>query len=95
MKRIFFFTSIVLIGLSANVFLSPAFSSDKAAKTEKAEKKEKIEKTYIASAMGHPKDYHRASCKLVGVIKPSNMVIFGTKKNAEQHGYKPCKICKP
>ena len=94
MGKIIFFTSIVLIGLSANGFISPAFSAEKT-KTEKVEKKEQTEKTYVASAMGHPKDYHRASCKLVGVIKPSNMVIFGTKKNAEQHGYKPCKICKP
>ena len=95
MKKLILFACISLAGFSTNVFLFPVFSAEKIAKIEKAEKKEKVEKTYVAAAMGHSKDYHRPSCKLVGAIKPSNMVIFATQKSAEKHDFKPCKICKP
>lgn len=39
--------------------------------------------------------YHRLSCKWAKKIKPKNAVYFKDKKEAEEKGYKPCKVCKP
>ncbi len=39
------------------------------------------------------KIYHTPACKLVLKIEAENKVPFGTKEEAVEAGYAPCKIC--
>jgi len=39
--------------------------------------------------------YHRPTCEWAKKIKPKNAIYFKDKKEAEQIGYVPCKVCKP
>ncbi len=39
--------------------------------------------------------YHIPSCIWAKKIKPENLICFGSIKEAEDKGYKPCSVCKP
>ncbi|MEO0248917.1 MAG: Ada metal-binding domain-containing protein [candidate division WOR-3 bacterium] len=39
--------------------------------------------------------YHHPSCTWAKKIKPENLKIFKTAKEALDAGYVPCKVCKP
>jgi micrococcal nuclease len=39
--------------------------------------------------------FHRPSCRYAGRIKPSNLVVFGSRQEALNAGYVPCKACRP
>jgi micrococcal nuclease len=39
--------------------------------------------------------YHYPSCHWAGKITPAHLIWFKSKADAEQHGYKPCGVCKP
>jgi len=39
--------------------------------------------------------YHYSWCPYVKNIKPENLIIFSSPKDAKSHGYRPCEICKP
>jgi methylphosphotriester-DNA--protein-cysteine methyltransferase len=39
--------------------------------------------------------YHYPTCSAAKQIKPDNLIIFKTAKEARDAGYIPCKICKP
>ncbi len=41
------------------------------------------------------KKYHLTSCKSVPKIKPENIMGFNSSTNAQDAGYKPCKMCDP
>ncbi|MFP3897218.1 MAG: thermonuclease family protein [Anaerolineales bacterium] len=48
---------------------------------------------YVASA--NSDKYHDPSCRYAENILPENRVCFGSKEEAEDAGYVPCKVCKP
>ncbi len=39
--------------------------------------------------------YHYPTCKSAQKIKPENLVTFNSAKDAQEKGYRPCKVCKP
>lgn len=39
--------------------------------------------------------YHRESCQFVKRISPATLMTFTSKAEAQQKGYRPCKVCKP
>ena len=39
--------------------------------------------------------YHYPSCRYVKMIKPENIIWFTSVEDARNHGYRPCKVCKP
>lgn len=39
--------------------------------------------------------YHKPSCEWAEKIKTENERWFSTEKEAQQAGYKPCKVCRP
>jgi methylphosphotriester-DNA--protein-cysteine methyltransferase len=39
--------------------------------------------------------YHNPSCVWAKKISPKNLVHFSSAKDAQQKGYRPCKVCKP
>ncbi|MDD6800319.1 MAG: Ada metal-binding domain-containing protein [Firmicutes bacterium] len=51
------------------------------------------ETSYIANASTGV--YHRSSCGHAKRIKDENRKIIGSKEEAEEAGYRPCKTCKP
>lgn len=48
---------------------------------------------YVGSAKSNV--YHYPSCGSAKRIKPENLVGFSSAKDAQQKGYRPCKVCKP
>jgi len=46
---------------------------------------------YVASR--YSKKYHLPSCKWAKKISQDNVIYFTTKEEAEDKGYKPCKVC--
>ncbi len=81
MKKIIFGLMVIIAALSCDIFYFSAVCA------------EKQERTYIASM--HSNQYHRPSCKLVGKIKPQELIIFSSQASARKHGYVPCKLCDP
>ena len=53
----------------------------------------KTEKVYVGSRKSDK--YHKASCHSAHRIKPANKVWFGSREDAETHGYVPCQNCNP
>jgi methylphosphotriester-DNA--protein-cysteine methyltransferase len=51
------------------------------------------EMTYVGSSKSNK--YHRPSCTWANRIKPSNLVSFSSREEAQAAGYIPCKVCKP
>jgi hypothetical protein len=49
--------------------------------------------SYLASKSG--KVYHKQDCTMAKTIKAENLVMYGSKEQAERDGKRPCKICKP
>jgi len=41
------------------------------------------------------KIYHKSSCDSVSKMKDTNKVLFSTKQEYLQNGYKPCQKCNP
>jgi competence protein ComEC len=41
------------------------------------------------------KKFHRPTCRWAKRIKTSNLVVFKSRKEAEDAGYIACKVCKP
>lgn len=41
------------------------------------------------------KKFHRLNCRWVEKIAPGNRVPFGSREEAVQAGYEPCKVCNP
>lgn len=39
--------------------------------------------------------YHYLSCGYAGRIKSGNKIYFSSSQDARNHGYRPCKVCKP
>ena len=39
--------------------------------------------------------YHYPTCRYAERIKPENLIIFDSPKEAQEAGYVPCKVCKP
>ena len=39
--------------------------------------------------------YHYSNCRYVKMIKPENIIWFSSVEDARNHGYRPCKVCKP
>jgi len=39
--------------------------------------------------------YHIPSCGYAGRIKSENKIWFSSSQDARNHGYRPCKVCKP
>jgi flagellar basal body-associated protein FliL len=39
--------------------------------------------------------YHYPTCRAAKRIKPENLVTFTSAKDAQEKGYRPCKVCKP
>jgi len=39
--------------------------------------------------------YHYPNCRYVKMIKPENIIWFTSVEDARNHGYRPCKVCKP
>ncbi len=39
--------------------------------------------------------YHHPDCRHIKNIKPENKIIFKSRKDAEEKGYRPCKTCQP
>ena len=59
-----------------------------------------INPPYVASADWHEgktesKRYHPADSRWVRTIKPENLIIFDSKKEAEAHGFKPGELSRP
>ena len=53
----------------------------------------KTEKVYVGSRKSDK--YHKPSCHSANAIKPANEIWFGSREDAEEHGYVPCKNCNP
>ena len=51
------------------------------------------EKIYVASKKSNV--YHLPTCKWAKKIKVQNYIEFKSIKEAEDAGYRPCKVCKP
>ena len=39
--------------------------------------------------------YHYPNCRYVKTILPENIIWFTSAEDARNHGYRPCKVCKP
>ncbi len=39
--------------------------------------------------------YHYSNCRYVKKILPENIIWFSSVEDARNHGYRPCKVCKP
>ena len=39
--------------------------------------------------------YHYPTCRAAQKIKPENLVTFNSAKEAQEKGYRPCKVCRP
>lgn len=39
--------------------------------------------------------YHYPNCRYVKKILPENIIWFSSIEDARNHGYRPCKVCKP
>ncbi|MEW6516265.1 MAG: Ada metal-binding domain-containing protein [candidate division FCPU426 bacterium] len=39
--------------------------------------------------------YHYSTCRWAKKIKKKNLIVFKTKAQARENGYRPCKVCKP
>jgi len=39
--------------------------------------------------------YHYPTCRAAQKIKPENLITFNSVKDAQEKGYRPCKVCKP
>ena len=52
---------------------------------------------FAAEFVGSAKSniYHNPSCVWAQKISPKNLVQFSSAKDAQQKGYRPCKVCKP
>jgi hypothetical protein len=48
---------------------------------------------YVGSSKSNK--YHYPTCQWAQRIKPDNLVIFKTAKEAVEAGYVPCSVCKP
>ena len=48
---------------------------------------------FVGSAKSNK--YHYPSCVWAKKISPKNLVQFSSAKDAQQKGYRPCKVCKP
>jgi hypothetical protein len=48
---------------------------------------------YLGSSQSNV--YHYPSCGYVKRIKPENLIHFQSVKEAQEKGYRPCKVCKP
>lgn len=48
---------------------------------------------YVGSAKSDV--YHYPSCYWAGEIYPSNLISFDTPEDANDAGYRPCKVCNP
>lgn len=51
------------------------------------------EKEYVGSKKSYT--FHRKNCKGIYRLKPSNKIVFKSKKDAFLQGYSPCRTCKP
>lgn len=49
--------------------------------------------TYVGSKKSNK--YHYPSCVWAQRIKPANLVVFDSAKDARAAGYVPCKVCNP
>ena len=49
--------------------------------------------TYIGSAKSDK--FHYPSCRYVGQIYDENKIYFGSRDEALNSGYIPCKVCRP
>ena len=62
--------------------------------TEEASEREAEEKNYILNT--NTKKYHYESCSSVKQMKEHNKEFFtGSSQEAQEQGYKPCKMCNP
>lgn len=48
---------------------------------------------YVASSKSDK--YHYPTCMWAQRIKPENLIKFSSAKEAQEKGYRPCKVCKP
>lgn len=79
---------IILPFLLALFFVSSTISAQE---TQTPKAKPKIE--YVGSAKS--KKFHKTTCLWAKKISARNKVTFASKKEAEDAGYKACKICEP
>lgn len=49
--------------------------------------------TYVGSINSNK--YHYPDCQWAQKIKPDNEIWFSSQEEAEEAGYKPCKVCRP
>jgi hypothetical protein len=51
------------------------------------------EKVFVGSIKSNK--YHYPSCQWAEKINPENEIWFSSSQDARDHGYMPCKVCKP
>ncbi|MFH0871087.1 MAG: Ada metal-binding domain-containing protein [bacterium] len=52
-----------------------------------------VEGKYVGSSKSHI--YHYPDCPWALKIKPENLIHFQSVKEAQEKGYRPCKVCQP
>jgi len=52
-----------------------------------------VEGKYVGSSKSHI--YHYPDCYWALQIHPENLIHFQSVKEAQEKGYRPCKVCRP
>lgn len=48
---------------------------------------------YVGSSLSDK--FHEPSCRAAKKILPADKIVFSSRQDAINKGYKPCKICRP
>lgn len=67
--------------------------SQRSQENKEAIETERKESVYVGSINSNK--YHYTWCRWAKKIKPQNLIVFSSVKEAKSKGYVPCKVCMP